>query len=151
MRRNRAPNLSAENIETIVSLIDAWTGELTWERLIAAIASTFGATYTRHGLSHHAPVARAFRLKKNALRTSTVRKRDWSSTWSTELQTALARIKKLEAETARLEAENGRLLAQFVVWLYNADARGLSEEHLNAPLPTQLGHESRISTVDKGA
>jgi len=52
-----------------------------------------------------------------------------------ELQVALDRIARLEAENLRLAAENNALIEQFAVWGYNAHTRNLTEEFLNKPLP----------------
>jgi hypothetical protein len=51
------------------------------------------------------------------------------------MQKARETIERLQARVARLEAENGALIEQFVVWLYNANARGVTVEQLTRPLP----------------
>lgn len=51
------------------------------------------------------------------------------------MQKARETIMRLEAKVARLEAEKAVLTEQFVVWLYNANARGITDEQLNRPLP----------------
>jgi len=131
---SRAPNLSAADIETVVGVLDGWSGKLTWERLIAVLASKLRATYTRQALSNHARVADAFDQRKKALRGadgSTPKPRDTSP----DMLAAMRRLERLEAENQRLNAENERLLVQFALWLYNAEMRGLTKEHLSAPMP----------------
>jgi hypothetical protein len=54
---------------------------------------------------------------------------------SVEVQKALERIARLEAQNMRLEEENRRLLEQFARWAYNAHTRGLNESFLSRPLP----------------
>lgn len=45
------------------------------------------------------------------------------------------RLKRLEAENARLKVENESLLEQFVTWAYNAYLKGMTKESLSTPLP----------------
>jgi len=40
----------------------------------------------------------------------------------------MERLERLAAENARLQAENGHLLEQFMTWAYNAYLKGLSKE-----------------------
>lgn len=51
-----------------------------------------------------------------------------------EVQVTLQRIARLEAENARLEAENTLLLEQFARWAYNTPSRGLGLDFLSQPL-----------------
>ena len=50
----------------------------------------------------------------------------------------MQRLDRLEAENERLSAENERLLLQFILWLYNAEIRGVTKEQLSAPMPVTL-------------
>ena len=54
---------------------------------------------------------------------------------SPELQAALERIARLEAENRRLESENQRLLEQFTRWACNAHTHGLDHDFLSRALP----------------
>ena len=54
---------------------------------------------------------------------------------SVEVQVLQQRYARLEAENARLKAENEHLLEQFVVWAYNAHTRNLDKNFLSQPLP----------------
>ncbi|KPX71630.1 hypothetical protein ALQ89_04899 [Pseudomonas amygdali pv. tabaci] len=60
----------------------------------------------------------------------------------------MERLERLAAENARLQAENGHLLEQFVTWAYNAYLKGLSKEYLNTPLP-RIDREVTLVEVDR--
>jgi hypothetical protein len=131
----RAPNLDAAAIKSVVEVLDGWAGKLTWELLIDAVESKIRVKYTRQALHNHVRIAQAFKLRKKGLAGAPDDEPIARKT-SVEMQTALARIARLEAENTRLSAENERLLIQFAVWMYNAECRGVSKEQLNASLPT---------------
>ncbi|NIF56251.1 hypothetical protein [Burkholderia sp. Ax-1724] len=133
MTRLREKNLGDEVIETIVQVLDGWSGKLSWEALIDAIEKRTGLKYTRQALHRHERIRLAFTVRKKQLS----RQPDEQSheTVSPELQAALQRIVRLEAENQRLAAENSSLLEQFARWAYNAQTRNLTKEILNSPLP----------------
>lgn len=109
-RRDRAPNLTDENIELIVLLLDGWNQDkLTWDLLIAQIQKQFEVRYTRQALDRHARISNAFQDRKKLL-SGTDRPK-------TPIDT---RIAALMAENARLKRENNNLLEQFRRWLYNS-------------------------------
>lgn len=146
MRRER--NLSDEDIVRIVEILDSWNGKLTWELFIAAIEKRLFARYTRQALHKHARIKDAFSHRKAALSNNGERPRKTAS--SPELQLALDRIDRLTGEVERLNAENTRLLEQFVRWAYNAHTRGLDEGFLNRSLPPvnrQQTHQTRVKTA----
>lgn len=129
----RAKNLSAADVETIVGILDGWSGKLTWDLLIQAIARRNRATYTRQALHNHERIKNAFVLRKSALAgkpSGGDKKVEFP-----ELQAALERIAKLEGENQRLQMENNRFLEKFATWAYNAHTRGLDEAFLSQPLP----------------
>jgi hypothetical protein len=129
----RAKNLSAADVEIIVGILDGWSGKLTWDLLIQAIARRNRATYTRQALNNHERIKNAFALRKSALagKPSSGTKK----VGPPELQAALERIARLEGENQRLQMENNRLLEKFATWAYNAHIRGLDETFLSQPLP----------------
>lgn len=130
MVQKRAKNLDDLGIKQIVEILDGWSGKLTWELLIDEIELRMHNRYTRQALSKHERIRHAFDLIKKS--------DDFSvrQVSSPELQVALERIARLEAENRRLESENERLLEQFVRWAYNAHTRGLDNKFLDRPLPT---------------
>lgn len=127
----RSKNLGDIDIKTIVEILDGWGGRLTWELLIDAIALRFNCRYTRQALHKHERIRTAFAATKERASNEPEEPRRRGPK---ELQIALDRIARLEAENARLERENNALLEQFVRWAYNAHSRGLTQEFLNIPL-----------------
>ncbi len=132
MKQQRAKNLDDPSIKAIVEILDGWSEKLTWDLLIEAINFRTHNKYTRQALHKHERIRNAFDLRKAELANgdSTVR-----NVRSPELQKALERIARVEAENRRLDSENNQLLEQFVRWSYNAYTRGLDVEFLNQPLP----------------
>jgi hypothetical protein len=132
MSVSRERNLDSGAISRIVTILDGWSGKLTWDLLIDAIRRHLRADYTRQALHKHERIKQAFAHRKKALSSepaSEVR-------GSPELRAALERIGRLEGENGRLEVENQRLLEQFACWAYNAHTRGLDHAFLSRPLPT---------------
>jgi hypothetical protein len=54
MRVKRSRNLGAQEIQTIVGILDGWTGPLTWNLLIDAVASRLLSSIARHRTIHFA-------------------------------------------------------------------------------------------------
>ncbi|KAA0945770.1 MULTISPECIES: hypothetical protein [Pseudomonas] len=127
----RSRNLTPDAVEQIVSILDGWSGKLTWDLLIISVARRLRRTYTRQALHKHEWIKRAFMLRKQILSTSVGTRKVVSS----EVQVANDRIARLEGENGRLKMENDRLLEQFVRWAYNAYSGGLDEQFLSRPLP----------------
>lgn len=137
----RAPNLTDDSIHHIVGILDGWTGTLTWDALIEVIAEKRFTTYTRQALHKHERIRSAFKQRKDAI--SEGRAEGVPKVESPELQLALDRIDRLQAVNQRLEAENLRLLEQFMTWAYNANARGLDETFLSQAIPKVSRDSSR--------
>jgi hypothetical protein len=130
MKQRRSRNLQAEDVQTIISLLDGWSGPLTWNLLIDAVYMRLHSKYTRQALNKHERIKIAFEVRKKNLHA-----REAPVRGSAQLQKALERIARLEAENQRLQRENDRLLEQFARWAFNAYVRGLGEAELNRPLP----------------
>ncbi|CRD46310.1 hypothetical protein [Stenotrophomonas indicatrix] len=130
---SRAKNLNDSDITKIVGILDGWSGRLTWEGLLDAVEKHLYARYTRQALHKHTRIQAAFEQRKLALAGGDRRPRSFDDL--PEMQVAIDRIVRLEGELERLEAENARLLEQFVRWAYNASVRGLDDAYLNSPLP----------------
>ena len=130
MKLKRSRNLRDEDVRTIVSMLDGWSGPLTWDRLIDAVYARLHCRYTRQTLHKHQNIKLAFEVRKKNLQSGEAPVRG-----SAQIQKALERIAKLEAENQRLQTENDRLLEQFARWAFNAYVRGVGEAELNRPLP----------------
>lgn len=133
MAQKRSKNLGDAEIKQIVEILDGWSGKLSWELLIDVIELRMFNRYTRQALFKHERIRHAFDLQKSNFLKG---KGEVRKVGSPELQVALERIAKLEAENKRLESENNHLLEQFARWAYNAHTRGLDNNFLNRPLPS---------------
>ena len=133
MTKQRSRNLSPEDVEQIVGLLDGWGGSLTWKGLIESVERRLYFRYTRQALHAHQRIQDAFKLCKERLARGT-RKRGEKHV-SQEMRLLLERLARRDAEVERLKAENLRLMEQFVIWLYNAQIRGVGQAELNRPLP----------------
>ncbi|HWR14597.1 MAG TPA: hypothetical protein VN577_07195 [Terriglobales bacterium] len=130
MPSKRSKNLTSEDVETIVGLLDGWTGPLTWNLLIDAVYGWLHCKYTRQALHKHERIRIAFDVRKKNLKPG-----DQPVRGSVQLQKATERISRLEAENQRLHAENSTLLEQFARWAFNAYVRGIPQNELDRPLP----------------
>ncbi|ATX80169.1 hypothetical protein Ga0123461_1756 [Mariprofundus aestuarium] len=128
-----AKHVTDQDIEKIVSLIDQWNDEVkfTWDNLCGLALKRYSITATRQTLQSYSRIKSAYGEKKKDLRDNGKRKEKIPPS----LKIAARRIATLEAENSRLKKEQEGLLAQFVVWQYNAYAHGISMEKLNNPLP----------------
>lgn len=141
--RSRAKNLSDVDIAEIVSILDGWTGRLSWDQLIDSIEERKHVRYTRQALHKHERIKHAFVLRKKLTLASNG---EIPATFeSPELQAALERLERLKAENIRLTGENQRLLEQFSRWAYNAHTRGLDMTFLSRPLPSVNRDQTQTS------
>ena len=132
MTRVREKNLDGKIVTAVVEVLDGWSDRLSWSALIEVIENREGLRYTRQALHRHERIRLAFTVRKKALSGQDAQQREVTSP---ELQVALDRIVRLEAENHRLNAENNSLLEQFARWAYNAQTRNLTADFLNNPLP----------------
>lgn len=138
-KTHRARNVDDKVIGEVLSALDGWTGKLTWEGLIDAVAARTRQRYTRQALSAHERVQQAFSARKKVLSNS-AGKDDEALTPEQQV------IARLEAQVQRLEAENSNLLERFAVWAYNARTRGLDERFLSQPLPQVRRQQTKQGT-----
>jgi len=129
-KHTRSENLTDENIEKIVKVLDGWSGKLTWNKLIDEIYIRIKNKYTRQTLAKHQRIKDAYDLTKNRVSTDVKELPNMSS----EVAILIQRTKRLEAENDRLNFENEVLLAQFARWAYNAHSKGVTKEMLDKPL-----------------
>jgi hypothetical protein len=130
MKTKRSRNLGDQDVQTIVGIVDGWSGPLTWNLLIDSVYARLHCKYTRQALHKHDRIRIAFEVRKKNLQT-----REPQVRGSAQFQKALERISHLEAENQRLQAEIERLLEQFARWAFNAYVRGIGDSELNRPLP----------------
>ena len=130
--RKRGRNLSDQDIETILSILDGWTEPLSWPLLIDAIERRLHNRYTRQTLHKHERIHHAFRLRKDSLRGMPAPKR---LATTVEMQALLEENARLKAENERLKALNNLLNNKFGVWAHNARMAGIDKRALWQPLP----------------
>lgn len=140
----RARNLSSDDVEHIVAILEGWIGSLTWAALVVEIERQIGESYTRQALHRHSRINAAFCSSKSR-RVGTTASDKVNSTDST-LDAALAKIKSLTTDIERLEKENDKLLGQFARWAYNAHTRGVEFAVLDRPLPPALSQQGRVAS-----
>jgi hypothetical protein len=137
MSQRRAKNLDDQAVETVVRILDGWTGKLSWELFSEAIYKRTAQRYTRQALHNHARIVDAFQLRKRLLAEAADGKpRQRKKNPAMELDATLQQLDLLKGENERLQDENNRLLTQFVRWAYNAYTRGLDKRFLDQPLPS---------------
>lgn len=125
-------HLTDQDIEDVVRLLDGWTDKLTWPALCKACKPVIGTAPTRQTLMKFDRVVTAFRLRKGLRRGA---EEQLTSPISFPVIAYQKRLIRLRQENERLIKENQQLLHQFVIWQYNAYARGLAEVDLNYPMP----------------
>lgn len=125
-----ARHLNEHDIERIVELLDGWKGKLTWKLLCDACERTINIRPTRQTLAKFQRIVGAYKAVKESGREEVE-----ALSIPPVLSIAAQRIERLTRENERLKRENTELLEQFVVWQYNAHAKGLTEHDLNQVLP----------------
>lgn len=126
-----AKHLTDKDVEQIVGILDGWRDKLTWDALCNACLPVIGTKPSRQTLFKFPRIHKAFEACKKRLSEALPEIAPPPS-----IRVATERIARLERENERLKRENSELLEQFVVWQYNAHARGLSDIDLNRPLPS---------------
>jgi hypothetical protein len=132
LRQNTWMKLREKNVQVFLDLLDGWNGKLTWDLLIDAFERRAGLRFTRQALDRNGLIKNAFQTRKRQLRGQSV---DSPTADSVELQVALDRCARLEAENARLVAQNDAFHEQFVRWLYNASRNNINFKILDAKMP----------------
>jgi len=127
-----AKHLTDGDIKNIVSLLDGWNSDckLTWNNLCELAFKKYKIGSTRQTIQKPVRIKKAFKDRKKELKSGQEKPKIPAS-----LSIAAKRIEKLENENSRLESESDNLLAQFVVWQYNAYANGMTMEQLNRAMP----------------
>ena len=131
-KRQRSNNLSDQDIERILGILDGWSGKLTWSLLIDETEKRLKEHYTRQTLAGHNRIQSTYTLTKERLQDE---RETQLNTRPQDVAVLIQQNKRLEAEVARLHHENNELLAQFVTWARNAYMRGLTIHDLNKVLP----------------
>ncbi|QRM51755.1 hypothetical protein F3Y33_20800 (plasmid) [Rhizobium sp. BG6] len=119
--------MTAAMVRTVVTLINNWSGTLTWDDLCAAVGNKTGLFYTRQTLSKYEQIKSAFRAYKAAPEPCSKR------STNSENQ-ADKKVRDLERKVNELQALVDTLLEKFARWAVNASTKNLTEEFLDRPL-----------------
>ena len=122
-------HLRKRDLESITSMINGWTGRITWPKVVEKAEEVLGRETTRQTLANYIEIRNAYKIKK-----SSVKDVPESASVHT-LRAASDRIKRLTEDVRRLAEDNQHLLNQFIVWQYNASLANLSKEDLSRPMP----------------
>ena len=124
-------HLTDDDIEVLVRTIDT-IALATWEAVVKLASQRLGHAYSRQTLSRHPRIRTALATRKEQLKRERPGRRPRPKT-DTEAA-LLERIDALEAEVARLKADNEAIMAQFAIWAYNTHVLGIADHRLDAPL-----------------
>ena len=124
-------HLTEDDIEILVRTIDALS-VATWNTVVKLARDRLGHAYSRQTLSKHPRIKTALATRKKQLKRERPGRRPRPKT-DTEAA-LLERIDALEAEVARLKADNDAMMSQFAIWAYNTHVLGIPDDHLEAPL-----------------
>jgi len=126
-----ARHLTNDDVEQILALIASWKYDLKWDALVKACEISLGIKTTRQALDRKQRIKDAFQMYQRAQKLDLS---DVSVGRPNDINTAHARIDGLVKKVKKLEFENAALKEKFLVWQYNADQRGMTEEALNRPI-----------------
>ena len=104
----------------------------TWNAVMDLARQRLGHAYSRQALARHEPIRTALAARREQLSRKVTRKRPKPKTHGEAV--LLNRIDGLEAELARLRAENESMMARFVIWTHNSHVLGIPDHRLDAPL-----------------
>ena len=123
--------VTKSTLPKILRELDRWEGKLTWPLFCARVAKVLQLdAVSRHTLIRYETIQHRFQDRQKELRDGVEQQ-----SRNFVLEAAEKRIRDLEAQASRLEETNTLLFEKFQRWQYNAYARGVTEEQLNAPLP----------------
>ncbi|MCK9752725.1 hypothetical protein LT702_14105 [Pseudomonas syringae pv. syringae] len=123
-------HLTPLELSAIEDALYSWEGTITWAGVCDKVEALIGKSVTRQTLSGNSVIKRAYDQAKS--RSSNVAPVTPSPS---SLKIAADRISRLESEIAALKSENSKLIEKFLRWQYNAYIKGLTEAHLDKPLP----------------
>lgn len=148
MKRVRGKNIDEATEEAIVGILDGWSGKLSWDLLTDAVHAQLGHKYVRQTLDANERISAAYKLHRQRLRGAPASVD--ASEMSPEVRILYETNERLEAENARLKAENLAYRQTFTTWAYNASNRGLTEDYLHTPIPEVDREQTRETTRKMG-
>ncbi|ODT00786.1 MAG: hypothetical protein ABS49_03840 [Erythrobacter sp. SCN 62-14] len=151
--KNSKKRLSEQDVKNIVAVLETWEGPLTWDLVVQRVAVVVGSRFSRQALDAHEVIKATFQSRKRrnrAMLESVKKGRATSDEIPAELALALQRAEAADVRAKALEEIVDRYREKFIVWLYNARNRGLTEEQLNAPLPFSDQESGALWTKKRG-
>ena len=124
-------HLTEDDIDVLVRTIGT-VAVASWDMVVKLARERLGHAYSRQALSRHPRVATALAARKEQLKRERPGRRPRPKT-DTEAA-LLERIDSVEAEMARLKAENEAMMTQYAIWAYNSHVLGIPDHRLEAPL-----------------
>ncbi len=139
----RSPNLDAARVRTVMAIIKALPGLVTWDRIVRAIGEEKGWLYTRQALQSHGPIKATYEARRAA--PGIIGRRP-----SARARAASERDARQRLRIAELEETVDRYHERFAAMIYNAEAlKGITPEQLLADLQSQAtGREQRGGTEE---
>jgi DNA-dependent RNA polymerase auxiliary subunit epsilon len=128
VKRQRAKNIDEAIREEIFTILDGWSGRLTWNLFIDKIEARTFQRYSRQTLYIHEDIRNAFENRKANIEFIT---RKSKKLYGPEEFAESGRNEKLKAENARLKSQVNMLMEKFNRWAINAYQRGLTERDLD--------------------
>ena len=123
-------HLTEDDIDILARTIDT-LAVATWDAVVKLARQRLGHAYSRQTLSRHPRIRTALAARKEQLRRSQPRR----PRPKTDTEAAfLERIDSLEAQLARLNADNEAMMTQFAIWAYNTHVLDIPDHRLDAPL-----------------
>ena len=128
----RSKNVDKGTIDTALSILDGWSGKLTWDLLCEALYRRVYIKYTRQTLNAHEEIKLAYKVAKSRPPPKIV---NGKRLYSPEEVIESDRNERLKGENERLKAELVNWQERYNRWVYNAYIKGLTEKDLEMPLP----------------
>ncbi|QAB14558.1 hypothetical protein [Hydrogenovibrio thermophilus] len=131
-----------EEKRQILSIIDAWSGRLTWDALCERITREMklDAPLSRHTLFRYDEIKLAFKEKKKSLKGQPLSEPEIEER---DLAKAYERIKSLESQNRRLIKQVEAFQEQFVRWQNNLYRMGVDMDKLSSELDRPLVDNNR--------
>lgn len=119
------------DLDAVVAIICAWPSDrIGWVEICKASVKVFGFEPTRQALNNSRVVKEAYLIKKASLKNTSK-----CHVLPSSLAVASMRLEKLRSQNMKLQEQIAGLRDLVDVVLYNAYARGMTEEDMLADLP----------------
>ena len=149
MTRVRGKNIDEATVETIIGVLDGWSGKLSWNLFREAVRARVGHLYSRQALSGIEKISEAYGTHRTRLREGAPESSQLDPDVAPEVRILQEMNERLKAENVRLLAENTTYIETFTTWAYNASNRGLTNEYLNTPMPKIDREQTREKKLRK--